>query len=106
MATEIEEAAGRPGVQPQHPGVALARTIKRRNIPKARLAAHLGVSRQTLYQLLNGESAVTADMAARLGRAFGNSPRFWLNMQCAHDTWEAEADPKIKKIKRLPELVD
>ena len=106
MGSEIEEEAGRPGTRPHHPGVSLGKAIERRKIPKARLAKHLGVSRQTLYQILNCESAVTADMAARLGRAFGNSPRFWLNLQAAHDTWQAESDPSVKKIKRLPQLVD
>jgi antitoxin HigA-1 len=105
MGSEIEEDAGRPGMRPNHPGVSLGNVIKRKNIAKARLATHLGVSRQTLYLILNSERAVTADMAARLGRAFGNSPRFWLNLQAAYDTWEAEADPDVKKIKRLPELV-
>ena len=104
MASEHEEPAGRPGLRPKHPGVILARAIEAANIPKSRLAEHLGVSRQTVYQVLNGERAVTADMAARLGRAFGNSPRFWLNLQAAHDTWEAEASPEVQKISRLSKV--
>ena len=106
MANDREDIAGRPGFQPKHPGVTLARAIEAAKIPKARLAQHLGVSRQSVYQVLNGERAVTADMAARLGRAFGNSPRFWLNMQAAHDAWAAEAKPEVRRIGRLEGVGD
>ena len=104
MAIEVEEAAGRPGFRPKHPGVILARAMSAASITKVRLAGHLGVSRQTVYQILNGERAVSADMAVRLGRSFGNSARFWLNLQAAHDTFEAEANPDVAKIDRLEEL--
>ena len=100
-----EEPAGRPGFRPLHPGAILAQAMASAGIVnKAKLAAHLGVSRQSLYELLNGERAVTAEMAARLGRAFGNAPRFWLNLQAAHDTWAAESLPAVRKVMRLPEL--
>ena len=101
MASDREEIAGRPGFRPKHPGVILLRAIEAAKVPKARLAVHLGVSRQSVYQVLNGERAVTADMAARLGKAFGNNPRFWLNLQTAHDAWEAEAKPEVRRIGRL-----
>ena len=42
-------------------------------MPRAKVAEHLGVSRQTLYDIINEKRAVTADIAARFGRAFGNS---------------------------------
>lgn len=104
MANDRDVAAGRPGFRPKHPGVILAHAIVAAQLPKARLAAHLGVSRQTVYKVLNGERAVTADMAARLGRAFGNSARFWLNLQTAHDSWAAETNPEVVRIKRLVDL--
>ena len=94
MAGEKVEAAGPMGFQPKHPGVILASAIKTAGISKAALAEHLRVSRQTLYQILNGERGVTADVAVRLGRAFGNSSQFWLNLQVAHDAWAAEARPE------------
>jgi addiction module HigA family antidote len=56
-------------------------------MPKTELADHLGISRQTLYQILHETRAVTADVAAGLGRAFGNNPVFWLNLQaCRAET--------------------
>jgi addiction module HigA family antidote len=60
------------------------------NLPKAEIARALGVSRQTLYALLSEKQGVTPDLAARLGKAFGNGPGLWLRMQAAHDTWKAE----------------
>ena len=55
------------------------------------LAAAVGVSRQTVNELLRGRRAVSPEMALRLSRLFGNSPEFWLNLQRSVDLWEAEA---------------
>lgn len=101
MGTERGEAAGRPGFRPRHPGVILASAISAAGVSKAAFAAHIGVSRQSLYEVLNADRAVSADMAGRLGRAFGNSTRFWLNLQAAHDAWEIERRPEIAKIAPL-----
>jgi addiction module HigA family antidote len=53
-------------------------------------AAALGVTRQTLHRILAGTSAVTPEMALRLGKFCGNGPDLWLRMQEAHDLWHAE----------------
>jgi addiction module HigA family antidote len=55
----------------------------------SKLAEALGVSRQSVNELLRGRRAVTPEMALRLARMFGNSPQFWLNAQCAVDLWDA-----------------
>jgi addiction module HigA family antidote len=54
------------------------------------LASALGVSRQTVNELLRERRSVTAIMALRLSRLFGNSPEFWLNVQHARDIWDSE----------------
>jgi addiction module HigA family antidote len=54
-------------------------------------ARQLGVSRQTLHAVMSARSAVTAEMALRLGRFCGNGPGLWLRMQQAFDLWEAQA---------------
>jgi addiction module HigA family antidote len=54
------------------------------------LASALGVSRQTINELLRERRSVTPVMALRLSRLFGNSPEFWLNVQHARDIWESE----------------
>jgi addiction module HigA family antidote len=69
----------------------------------AGLAAALGVSRQTVNELLRERRAVSPAMALRLSRLFGNSAEFWLNLQRAVDLWEAEAAIKdeVRRIKPL-----
>jgi antitoxin HigA-1 len=66
-------------------------------------ARQLGVSRVTLSRILNGRSAITADMADRLGQWLGNGAGIWLRMQTAYDLWQVEHRkhrPKIKPLKR------
>jgi addiction module HigA family antidote len=53
------------------------------------LAKVLGVSRQTVNELLRERRAVSPEMALRLSRLFGNTAEFWLNAQRAVDLWEA-----------------
>jgi addiction module HigA family antidote len=67
------------------------------------LARALGVSRQTVNELLRERRSVSPGMALRLSRLFGNSPEFWLNAQRAVDLWEAARaiGRKIEKISPL-----
>jgi addiction module HigA family antidote len=55
-------------------------------------ARELGVSRQTLHAVMSGRSAVTAEMALRLGRFCGNGPGLWMRMQQAFDLWQAQSE--------------
>jgi len=54
-----------------------------------RLADHLGCDVKVVNRIVNGRSAVTAEMAIKLGAAFGMSPEFWLNAQMACDLYRA-----------------
>ena len=91
-----------PAFQPSHPGAILREDVlPGLDMPRAKLAEHLGVSRQTLYDIINEKRAVTADIAARLGRAFGNSALFWLNLQSQYDAWEAARKPAVAKVTLL-----
>jgi addiction module HigA family antidote len=56
----------------------------------ASLAEALGVSRQTVNELLRERRSVSPEMALRLSRLFRNSPDFWLNAQRTIDLWDAE----------------
>lgn len=83
-------------LDPPHPGEylkqdilpALGMTIKA-------LAAHLGVSRVALSELINAKRSVSMEMAQRLGKAFGNGARFWLALQMQYDIWHAERGGKV-----------
>ncbi len=67
------------------------------------LAERLGVSRQTVNELLLERRAVSPAMAMRLSRLFGKTPEFWLSAQRAVDLWNAKRENKqeIEKIKPL-----
>jgi addiction module HigA family antidote len=62
------------------------------------LAKALGVPANRLSDIMRGKRAVSADTAIRLGRYFGTDPRFWLNLQTAHDLSKAELAHSYKKI--------
>lgn len=53
------------------------------------LADHLGCDVKVVNRIVNGRSAVTAEMALKLGAAFRTTPEFWMNAQKAVDLWEA-----------------
>lgn len=67
------------------------------------LAEAVGVSRQSINELLRERRAISPEMALRLSRFFSNSPEFWLNAQRAVDLWEASQAIKedISRIKPL-----
>jgi addiction module HigA family antidote len=67
------------------------------------LAEALGVSRQTINELLRARRALSPEMALRLSRLFGNSAEFWLNAQRAVDLWDAARTirTEVRRIKPL-----
>ena len=70
-------------------------------VSKTELARSLGISRQTLYDILNERQPVTAEMAVRFGKLFGNGARFWVNMQRAFDLAIAEQNVDVSQIPTL-----
>ena len=66
-------------------------------------AKAIGVSRQTVNELLRERRAVSPEMALRLARLFGNTPEFWINAQRAVELWEAAKSIK-KKIEKIQPL--
>ena len=76
--------------KPTHPGAMLREDfMPDYELSAAGLAASLGVSRQSVNELLRERRAVSPEMALRLARLFANSPEFWLNAQRAVDLWAA-----------------
>ena len=76
--------------RPTHPGEMLREDfLPDYGLTVSGLAEAVGVSRQSINELLRGRRAVSPEMALRLSRLFGNSPEFWLNAQRAVDLWDA-----------------
>ncbi len=76
--------------RPSHPGEMLREDfMPDYELSVSALAKALGVSRQSINELIRERRAISPQMAIRLGRLFGNSAEFWLNAQRAVDLWEA-----------------
>ncbi|MET0366802.1 MAG: HigA family addiction module antitoxin [Methylobacterium sp.] len=74
------------GLAPMHPGELLREDVlPATGLTKTEIARKLGVSRQTLHDLVAERQPVTVAMALRLGKLFGNSAEFWLNLQRNYD---------------------
>jgi addiction module HigA family antidote len=92
------------GLPPMHPGQLLREEIlPALNRPKTQIARLLGVSRQTLYDLLEENQPVTPIMALRLGKLCGNGPDLRLNLQRRYDLQRA-SQRLGAKINAIPTL--
>jgi antitoxin HigA-1 len=81
------------GLRPMHPGELLREDILPAvGRPKTEIARLLGISRQTLYDILNEKQPVTPVMAMRLAKMFGGGPESWINLQRNYDLKIAEAE--------------
>lgn len=75
---------------PPHPGGIVKRQcLEPLGLTVTRAAEGLGVTRQTLSELVNERTGISVDMAIRLSKAFGSTPETWLGMQMASDLWQA-----------------
>jgi addiction module HigA family antidote len=83
--------------RPTHPGEMLREDfLVDYGLSVSQLAEAVGVSRQSISELLRGRLAVSPEMSLRLAKLFGNSPEFWLNAQRAVDLWDARAEWDIE----------
>ena len=91
-------------IKPVHPGELLREDfMPDYGLTVSALAEALGVSRQTVNELIREQRSLSPVMALRLSKLFGNSAEFWLNAQKAVELWNAErmAGEEIKHIKPI-----
>ncbi len=92
------------GLRPIHPGEMLREIVLPALAkPKSEIAKLLGVSRQTLYEVLNEKQPITANLALRIGKLVGDGPEVWLTMQQNYDLALAER-ALAKELKAIPTL--
>lgn len=92
------------GLRPTHPGELLREDVLPAiGKPKAEVARALGVSRPTLYDILNEKQPITPPMALRIGKVTRSSPDMWMRMQVAYDLRTAEVE-MAEELAALPEL--
>lgn len=75
---------------PPHPGELLkAGYIDELKLSVAKVALMLGVSRKTIYDIVNCKAAITPVMALKIAKAFNSDAEFWLNLQMKYDLFNA-----------------
>jgi addiction module HigA family antidote len=91
-----------PMKNPPHPGESIrADCLEPLGLTVTRAAKALGISRQALNNLINGQAAISPEMAIRLDKAFGGGAETWLRLQAAYDLAQAERHRDKIKVERL-----
>ena len=75
---------------PIHPGEFLKEIIDEIGISQAEFARAVGLSAMRISHVIKGQRPVTAEMALLFGKAFGQTPQYWINLQAAYDLKIAE----------------
>jgi addiction module HigA family antidote len=92
---------------PPHPGLSVRLDcLEPLGLTVTEGAKVLGVTRQTLNNLVNGKAGVSPEMAVRLAKAFGSRAEVWLSMQMSYDLAQVrrhERQIKVRRVERLPE---
>jgi addiction module HigA family antidote len=88
-----------------HPGEHLAEELRELGMAAAELARQIDVPVNRITGIINGQRAITADTALRLGHWFGVSPEFWLNLQKLYELRLAEKEIG-RKVGKMPTLKD
>jgi antitoxin HigA-1 len=90
-----------PMKNPAHPGrIVRSACLEPFGLSVTDGAKCLGVTRQTLNNIINGKSGISPVMAIRLSKAFGSTPETWLRMQLAYDLAAARKDESKIKVRR------
>jgi antitoxin HigA-1 len=84
---------------PPHPGRLVRSELDELNIPVAEAAKALGITRQQLYNVINGKSSISPEMAVRLAKGIGSTAETWLKLQQAFDLAEVKMSAiKVTKL--------
>ena len=83
-----------------HPGEFLAETLGELGLSQAAFARAIGVSPMRISHVVKGTRPVTAELALLFGRAFEQSPQYWMNLQSDHDLKVAgsKIGPRLRAI--------
>ena len=78
------------GLAAVHPGEYLRELLEELELSQSAFARNVGVSTMRISHIVNGKRPVTAEMALLFGKAFGQTPQYWLNLQTDYDLKTAE----------------
>jgi addiction module HigA family antidote len=66
---------------PIHPGSFLRDELEALGMSARKFANHIHVPHNAVTGIMNGDRSISAEMAIRLGQAFGTTPQYWMNLQ-------------------------
>jgi addiction module HigA family antidote len=91
------------GLPPVHPGEFLKEALEELGASQAEFARAIGVSSMRISHIVKGTRPVTAELALLFGRAFGQSPQYWLNLQAGYDlkTAQKEIGGRLRAVRPL-----
>ena len=90
-----------PIKNPPHPGLSVRiNCLEPLGLSVTEGAKVLGVSRQALSRLINGQAGISPEMAIRLSKAFGTTPDIWIRMQATYDIAQAKGREDRIKVER------
>jgi addiction module HigA family antidote len=98
-----EQTMATSGLQPIHPGEFLSEILEELEISQAEFARAIGVSPMRVSHIVGGKRPVTAELALLFGKAFEQTPEYWLNLQSGYDLDLArkESGQRLKKVRTL-----
>ncbi len=87
---------------PPHPGEFIKEVyLSPFDISSRKVAEKLKVSPSTFNRLIKGENNVSPEMALRLSKTLGRSPKSWLSMQDAYNLWHAKKNVNLREVEKL-----
>ena len=85
-----------------HPGeVLFEEFLQEFDVSQNRLGREIGMSPRAINEIVHGKRSITANTALRLGKIFGTTAQFWLNLQSSYDLEEAAKTVNLKDIKTI-----
>jgi addiction module HigA family antidote len=95
--------SSKSGLPPIHPGEFLKEALEELGTSQAEFARAIGISPMRISHVVNGTRPVTAELALLFGRAFGQTPQYWLNLQSDYDlkTAQQEIGSRLRAVRPL-----
>ena len=91
------------GLPPIHPGIFLKEILDELGISQNAFAQAVGVSPMRISHVIKGTRPVTAELALLFGKAFGQTPNYWMNLQTSYDLKTAEK-ALVQKVSQVQPL--
>ncbi len=96
-------------ISPVHPGAYLKEILEEFGLSQQRIAEDLGLKPVRISHIINSRRPITPEIALRLGRYFGQNPRYWLNLQSRYDmdtAYDTLYEQIVREVHPMTEAAD